>query len=929
MTSSIGRAPARIRGSVVPATRAPAAETVVSGPVVDAPMAKHAMQGALRERAPRDASSSAHVGLAALQAKPTAPLALPSAAEVASLDDDARAALFARMARAPSLPEGFDACFRRVPTPTYGTLLSAAELADTVRIVARHKGVAPNLKAHLSRVAAQLVDHEVELTGALSLDDARHMLEVRHVLGEHYLPSPFLEAVLAPLTLDETLREAVVAIERGDGRMASALRTTLAAHPFVDICADARFSRLLEGGVFTEPITAALVASQARSEANTAGHALRQVLLQVLLDRTTPPAVAASIGAHFASTDASNAEAALEALVDASARASGDAVAITCMRALPRGLGHVVAKALRPDAPSEERADVAALLGARDDDEVFHAEAARLATNGTLARVGLSRLQIDAAVAHATPTDDVTRAERAADGRQALRDASFQASTLAVHRLLAAPEHVRRAFAERPAPTQAEAATPFDQLTASLAQLPGFASVLPAAHAAKVHDDGILSRATPDAALTRARPELWVPLLLTGDVFRGAHFEVFVRDALTYAAEAAQAIVAKALPGARTSSIAQQREGTVRATALGGALLEAHLRRASFEEDELPPLEPLLEAAGNARFAKDGPTRTAFLRALFRTGVVVERLSPHADDEWFDLLRKLEAPEDLKLLTRQLEAFADATVRAHPTPLELAAAFRPLVEGKRGGDGFLRLVGGIQATFHSGVEREAVARITAALEAGTLSASRRASLVRSRFPDLVVDDARLEALFDRFDAGAVRDAADLDASFQGCTVIDSCDVLDWMRAVDDIESCQSSRGAPMYNRGMLNRFEDGSVRLLAVRDADGNTLARGALRLVSVDGAPALLVDRPYPTTRRHGHGDEVELLAAFARSRSHALGIPLVLGGDFRSTAPAARHTFARPPPLSVDYIDSGGGIVVAGGAPPPMSVRLALEPA
>jgi hypothetical protein len=195
---------------------------------------------------------------------------------------------------------------------------------------------------------------------------------------------------------------------------------------------------------------------------------------------------------------------------------------------------------------------------------------------------------------------------------------------------------------------------------------------------------------------------------------------------------------------------------------------------------------------------------------------------------------------------------------------------------------------------------------------GSLDETRRATLRADRFPDAKLDETALTRIFDAFSTGATMSSRALDTedAHAGWELVDSADPLDWARAVDDVRSCQSTDGDPNLNCGLLNRFEDGSVRLIALRDDTGATRGRGAMRLTTLqDGQVGLLLDRLYG----EDEDAQVELMTAFGRERAKALGVPLVLTDSY-SKQRRYQHVLRLPATLASDYLDVGRGSVTAG---------------
>jgi hypothetical protein len=372
----------------------------------------------------------------------------------------------------------------------------------------------------------------------------------------------------------------------------------------------------------------------------------------------------------------------------------------------------------------------------------------------------------------------------------------------------------------------------------------------------------------------------------------------------------------RALQKAKDSAGTRQREGAVCATVVALAMLEVLFEQARLGSKVfLRDRAALLDAVGHPRIAKDGPTRTAFLTSLFRLAVVSERI-PWGTDGWDAVIEAFANAADLKEVARRCAESADALIAQYPTRLETSARFAPLVEGRRGGDGFLRFAGGLLSEYEEGsVELATLDRVAQSIARGTAAADRRATLTRDRFPQPGLDDGKLRALFDAYDSGARESADEMRArlglpeneTLVGAELLDSGCLFDWQRAVDDIRSCQSSDGAPELNRGMLNRMVDGTVRLIALRDGDGKTRARAALRLVTLDGQePALFLEHLYaPVSKRVDAQTTHALVSTFVRERARALGLPLVVGDTFHSDAMPSTHTLSFPDLLGPDYFD------------------------
>jgi hypothetical protein len=276
----------------------------------------------------------------------------------------------------------------------------------------------------------------------------------------------------------------------------------------------------------------------------------------------------------------------------------------------------------------------------------------------------------------------------------------------------------------------------------------------------------------------------------------------------------------------------------------------------------------------------------------------------------------------------RLQALANDLERRFPAPQARANEARDRVQGALGNEpgaaSVLRAVTRWAATFEAGVESAALDRLIDTLESGTLDETRRASLVPARFDVDDVDAARLPDIFRELCAGDRATPKQLlgRPSRHGLAeVVDEGGAHAWARAVDDIRSCQSTDRPTYNNRGLMNRFEDGAVRLFAVRDTEGKTRARAAARLVSLrnEGRAALFVDRCYhDATSPEARAEAQDLMAELALRRGDMLGVPVLFANDAAAPydEPMPRHAEVElTQGIAPDYMDVGGiGVVVPG---------------
>jgi hypothetical protein len=528
-----------------------------------------------------------------------------------------------------------------------------------------------------------------------------------------------------------------------------------------------------------------------------------------------------------------------------------------------------------------------------------------LAQGPFLPAAGISRMGADVARALVKLASKTSRSSQRHDRCDAalrtLARGSMASLASGVRALAAVDAQELRAAFEALAP--GSGTTALDRLGARLTSLAGFSTLLPAA-AAQMSGPPMKG---PDAALTMKRPDLWLPLLLERVQQATDATTPDVDAALRCAEGSVDAWEAthlrKATAGSKT---VEARKGTVSAASLALAMLDLHARNAEVPDPERPRAlrAHVLDVVGHPSIAKDGPTRNAVLGPLFQLAALAERI-PAGAPLWTSLRDTLASMREGKATASALVQLCSDVRAQHPSDDAAADRLKASLRDARGTEGLLRFREGILKTFGEGVERASMKRLTRALIDGSLPAQRRASLCRSRFEAAKLDDRALEGLFERYAQGARVPAREVahGARFDDLELLDTDDVLDWSRAVDDVTSCQRTDGSPVFNRGLLNRFEDGSVRLLAVRDPTGKTVGRAALRLVTVeDGRLSLFLDAPYTRSEK-----TASLMKRFAKQRADALGVPLVVPSFYETRTPATPRTVRFPPLLATDYVDAG----------------------
>lgn len=106
------------------------------------------------------------------------------------------------------------------------------------------------------------------------------------------------------------------------------------------------------------------------------------------------------------------------------------------------------------------------------------------------------------------------------------------------------------------------------------------------------------------------------------------------------------------------------------------------------------------------------------------------------------------------------------------------------------------------------------------------------------------------------------------------TVVDSDDPFDLLLSGTDVRSCQSVDGDPQLNKGLLGYLMDGKVRVLAVQDENGKTVARCLLRILLDGDKPVLFRDKFYAFNLTPQQKDALNQMAV---AKAQALGIPVV----------------------------------------------------
>jgi hypothetical protein len=965
--------------TTTPATTRPAARPTTSSSSVRQHEPAAAFEGIATATAPvhldeapaspalhgvEEVAAGAQAGVRALRgaprpAMPTSPL---DGVDVAALDADGLAALHRKLARhrGPLRAHDVDVAFRDMAAPwMHG--VKDEHVTALARLLVRLDAPCPALAARFA-LLADLLDHSPRDVHPvrLSLDDTRALatLASRGVPGTAFQPRHLrglLERAFAQqapanacdvgldllaerpdsATIEELLAKQVKAMPLAPGSLTiERLQRYLPACRSVPDIAHHVLDAMKGSGEHA-------IGTEARRELWFGG-----VLdTSCPLSDTTRAALLGELAAPPATDDAASIER-LRTLIARADEDDGSLVASLCVRNVRDGEGDLLREVLLPDTSTEQRASALRLLqGLRSSDRIGDVVAS-LQNAPVAALHGRSRLALD--LAHAllkhpgsSPAEEKDT-KRAA--RSLLRDPSPRALAEAVAVLgERAPETAAALLRAAPPQTDPQ---PAEKIAAHFSDVTGLENLLEGAIAALPY--GAQNAPAPPRALMRARPELWPPLL--ADAFVGTSWLELgdVDRAFKRAHKSIAAWADKELKKAKaSSSTTNQREGAVGAAATAVAMIDLVFGARSYSgaRGPLSALSAVVHRIGDARIAKNSRARNEVLTSLFRLASMAPRI---ADDrrerERFTAMLESAAHKSAADFAHDVDALASDVRRTHPTSNERFGGVRAKLGDAPGASGMLEYLEKLGSTFKEGVESESLARLIAHLENDTLHAARAGTLVAQRFVDAkgtpLPDDDTFRNVVRGWSIGARTQPLALEAALPqhaaalaGCIALDSDAPLDWQRAVDDIISCQSASSSPGYNRGMLNRYEDGSVRLIALRDKDGATLARAALRLV-VDEDPqphlAIVLDKLYePFGRSDEPGAEKSAVLAFARERAAALGVPLLVA------APVAQELrdvhIVVPEPLATDYHDSksdtfGGGIVRPTGNAVPISLRLGV---
>jgi hypothetical protein len=526
-----------------------------------------------------------------------------------------------------------------------------------------------------------------------------------------------LEAVLAPAPTRDS--KALVALQR---------------EPADDVRSAPRFDELVRRAASDPPLRFALRACFARS--TTPLRIVDDALLELALAPDADAAVVEEALALLAAPTRTATEC-VDVLARLCARGQRQHLARIFDTQLPSLHASIVLGALRGDARDEERSDAAALLTLHASTSSFVAQVDDVASRALLPRAGVSHLALDAARGHAAAVAEHEL------GRRALAASGTRALASALSNVFKAPVdgHLRKTFEARTLP--AAGGAPVDRLGAQLRHVVGLPSILLNAGAQKgVRADDV----QPDAELTRARPEVWLPYLLNAHLEKHDAFnDDTVQAALKHAVDDVDEWRARAIQSkdGRGSAVAQ-REGTAAAVAFAVVLLDLEREANSDDGSEgdrpLARLPTLLDMLASTRVSKSRNLRPQTLAALYRLAALGDTL-PAGSPMWRDIDATLAAPNHGAFL-QQAEDVAAEIARRHPSGVSFADALTRGLGGGTRAANVGKWAQGIANYFHVGAERAALDHLIACVTKGTLAAERRATLHAGRFAGANIEPAR-------------------------------------------------------------------------------------------------------------------------------------------------------------------------------------------
>lgn len=120
---------------------------------------------------------------------------------------------------------------------------------------------------------------------------------------------------------------------------------------------------------------------------------------------------------------------------------------------------------------------------------------------------------------------------------------------------------------------------------------------------------------------------------------------------------------------------------------------------------------------------------------------------------------------------------------------------------------------------------------------------------------------------------------------------------------DVSDSCQRLDGRPDLNKGLLGYLRDGKIKLLAIKDPEGNITDRALLKLLWDGQKPVLFLEQLYGA----GSALHTDMLKGLARDCANKLKVPLTSAGGGQMLYGQPLYALGGPAPA--EYSDAAGG--------------------
>ena len=177
-----------------------------------------------------------------------------------------------------------------------------------------------------------------------------------------------------------------------------------------------------------------------------------------------------------------------------------------------------------------------------------------------------------------------------------------------------------------------------------------------------------------------------------------------------------------------------------------------------------------------------------------------------------------------------------------------------------------------------------------------------------RYPGFTPDVQRLRAYF--FDSRS-RIFGGQRVSRTALRLDDRLDLETYLKiGADPVTTCQHYQSAGSYNYGLLSYVIDPNIRILQMRNEEGQLVARSVLRLLgNENGEPQLFLESVYSVNT---HPKIKEAMHAFARQKAQAMGVEIYTkheGLGLESSGGPSTTLISRGSRAPYVYVDAIGG--------------------